>query len=254
MFALKAILAVCLLAVVLSKAKANKTPYLVQFLDKKGNVFCVGTLIRPQYVVTAAHCFPNEDGSKTTVIGGSGSGKSEDEIKRSISAVKIHDDYGARTMHSDVAVVKLNDPMEGDSIKTIEMCSNDLRRGIFLQIPGWNQANSKQPLSKQLRTISARYAPDAMCKKLYGRYVDHDSMFCVFGKEVKGHCVGDSGSPAIYRDEFCGINAFGHWCNHGGQPNALTSVYRVRDFIEKAIEELEQLNEYDYDEYSEYDY
>ncbi|XP_005183222.2 seminase-like [Musca domestica] len=255
MLALKTITAICLLTIFTSNAKADpieKTPYLVQFLDKKSNVVCVGTLIRPQYVVTAAHCFPNEDGRHITVVGGA-SDKTGKGIKRTISGIKIHDQYGARTMHSDVAVVKLDKPMEGEGVSTIEMCSSDLRRGIFLQITGWNQANKQTPLSKQLRTISARYAPDAMCKQYYKRYVEHDSMFCVFGKEVKGHCVGDSGSPAVYRGEFCGINAFGHWCNHGGQPNALTHVFRVRDFIEKAIEELDQVDEYDYDDYD-YDY
>ncbi|XP_073821512.1 seminase-like [Musca autumnalis] len=233
----------------------EKTPYLVQFLDKKGNLFCVGTLIRPQYVVTAAHCFPNEDGRQTTVIAGA-SDKAAENIKRTISKIKIHDQYDARTMHSDVAVVKLNQPLEeGERIKTIQMCSSELRKGIFVQIPGWNEASNKKPLTKQLRTISARYAPEAMCKQYFGRYVQHENMFCVFGKEVKGLCTGDSGSPAVYRNEFCAINSFGHWCNHGGQPNALTSVYKVREFIEKTIEDMEHdIEEYDYDDYSDYDY
>ncbi|XP_073821513.1 seminase-like [Musca autumnalis] len=209
-------------------------PYVVQFrYASYWNLFCGGTLISPKYVVTAAHCFPSGKGDGVVVIGGVSNTDDEGE-ERYIDHITLHPEYHAETMHSDVAVIKLDEPMLGMNIKSIPLCSHQLRKGDLIQVSGWGQTNDTGPMSEELRTVLMPVSSKAMCKEEYGSFVEKN-MFCGSGFEAKGHCLGDSGGPAVHLGELCGVISFGYKCGEVGRTSAFTNVFTIRQFIEEVI-------------------
>ena len=47
-------------------APANKYPWMVAVVDSLGGQFCGGTLVASKYVISAAHCMFNLDGTSLT--------------------------------------------------------------------------------------------------------------------------------------------------------------------------------------------
>ncbi|EDV96353.1 seminase [Drosophila grimshawi] len=215
----------------------SAVPYLVN-LRIGGNFICGGSLITPTHVVTAAHCVKGVSASRLQVVGGATRlTDATAGVRRNVAKVYTPKAYNIRTLHSDVAVLKLQSPLVGANIETIALCNSSWEAGNLIRVSGWGKtAEKSNRVSQQVRSVEVALITRKSCMDQYKlRGTIGTTMFCAAGPGVKDACEGDSGGPAVYQNQLCGIVSWGLGCGRRNYPGVYTSVKTVRSFIDKAL-------------------
>src|SRR5215210_2578775 len=185
----------------------GKYPFMAALLDKRrpgdafDELFCGGTLIDKDSVLTAAHCLVNSKPDKLqVVVGRTVLNQSRGQL-RSVSGRFIHPRYNGNGY--DAAVLKLSRPVK--SIKPIKLATakqNNLEKpGHILTAAGWGVRKQRivRPdiLPKRMRDMSIPVVSDSRAKRAYQskglKYLP--SLQVAAGKKGKSPCFGDSGGP-----------------------------------------------------------
>lgn len=101
-------------------APAGTYPWFTAIIDQFGQwKGCGGMLIAPSYVLTAAHCFQNDNASTTFVLVGAycltigNCGEPSERI--AVSRLISHPDYSDQTFDNDFALLQLDSPVQSIS-------------------------------------------------------------------------------------------------------------------------------------------
>ncbi|XP_075159392.1 seminase-like [Haematobia irritans] len=219
-----------------SATTIDKAKYLV-YLRLNGGFICGGSLVSSQYVVTAAHCVDGVSPSKLIVVGGA-TRLSETGVRRGVAKIIKPQNYNKpKPYHMDVAVLKLASEMKGKNIATIPLCKSSWKIGDYIDLYGWGQLSENNKMSvDQMRKVSVPLVLRSKCKQAYkNRETITSSMFCAGDLNGKDSCYGDSGGPAIFQNELCGVVSWGLRCASSVYPGVYTSIKAARDFIDRAM-------------------
>ncbi|XP_034103775.1 trypsin alpha-3 [Drosophila albomicans] len=213
----------------------GSVPYLIN-LRVGGAFICGGSLVTPTHVVTAAHCVKGVSASRLEVVGGATLLTDATGVKRGVAKVYTPKAYNIQTLHSDVAVLKLKSPLQGNNIATIGLCNSSWKVGELIKVSGWGQiTESNKRVSQHVRSVEVALISRKNCISQYRlRGTISTSMFCA-SMPGKDACDGDSGGPAVYQGQLCGIVSWGIGCARRNSPGVYTSVKTVRSFIDKAL-------------------
>ncbi|KAK6493782.1 hepatocyte growth factor activator-like isoform X1 [Huso huso] len=220
-----------------------------------GNTFCSGTLIRPCWVVSAAHCFASNPlkSSVGIVLGqhyfnNTGRNAVSFEIEKYI----FYDQYSVfnPTQH-DIVLIKLKKKNKecarrSQFVQPLCLPENDLTfpDHHYCHIAGWGHMDEQKGINyaDHLQETIVPLVPFEQCSspEVYGTEVTSNMLCAGYLTDCRRDaCQGDSGGPlACERDGISylyGIISWGDGCGRANKPGVYTKVSSYVDWINSII-------------------
>ena len=199
--------------------------------------FCGGTLVKANFIVTAAHCSDTVTASQVQVLTGTqdlnGTG-----VRRNVVAIHIHPGWNPSTFDNDVAVWQLATSTSGIPFATL--ASADPPAGTSLKVTGWGALSEGGSFPSNLRQVNVPLTTRANCNDANSYSGDITArMICAgFNAGGKDSCQGDSGGPLTDNlgagfKVLTGIVSWGTGCAAPNLPGVYTRVSNssIRNFI-----------------------
>lgn len=224
------------------KAEQGQIPWQVALLaagveDRFEAHFCGGTLIKPDWVVTAAHCLdPGMQPYQLEVMGGAVDLDSNRGKRVKVSKIIVHPKYDSVTVENDVALLHLEEPLIGSNISPIPVISPAeearLTSETRMVVSGWGFTSEGGPLTPDLMWGRVLFIDRDKCNdiEIYDGGVT-DSMLCAGHLEGGADACGfDSGGPLVLESDevkLVGIVSWGVGCGRKNKPGvyARAAIY-----------------------------
>ena len=217
-----------------------KYPFMVSIQSSWGGHFCGGSLVREDWVVTAAHCVQGESPSGLQVkIGLHNVNGTTGSETRYVDQVITHPSYDGWSLDNDYALLHLTQPSSFEPIQLITDESHD-NDGTWSTTMGWGATSSGGWSSDVLLEVGVPVDDD--CGYIGGEITDN--MICA-GDDNGGEdsCQGDSGGPLIVEwngeYELIGIVSWGYGCADAGYPGVYSRIETRKDWFFSYIGEPE---------------
>ncbi len=192
-------------------AEPGDWPWIVSInLSSDNSVRCAGSLIHPNWVLTAAHCLDDKDNGIVkkedlfVVVGlykQSNIGTEGEKIE--IKQVLQHPDWHNADSYNwpDIGLLELATPSKQPPLTLITQDSPATAPGQLATVMGWGKTSLEfaNKGSDVLQEVELPIVSDEVCKQAY---IDEEpilkTMVCAGLKEGgKDTCLGDSGAPLV---------------------------------------------------------
>ncbi|KAM8924297.1 trypsin-like isoform 2-T2 [Pelodytes ibericus] len=211
----------------------NFMPYIASL--NIGLHVCGGSLIHPQWVVSAAHCY-NE---AIQVRLGEHNVALNEGTEQFIKPSKIiqHPHYDPANNDNDIMLIKLSTPATLNSyVQTVPLPTNCVSAGTNCLIAGWgNTVNDDYKYPDLLQCLNVPILTDAQCRKAYSTRLT-ENMFCAgFIEGGKDSCQCDSGGPMLCNGQLHGVVSWGFQCALRNYPGVYVKLCNYIDWIQSTI-------------------
>ncbi|NXH27150.1 DDN1 protein, partial [Myiagra hebetior] len=198
------------------KVKPHSRPYMAYLrIETVSQISsCGGFLIRPDAVLSAAHCVDKEGTMRVTVILGAHNIRVRERSQQKIRVRHwvIHPEYSRAGLKNDIVLLKLKP--KARITKYVQLVSlprsnERVTEGEACNVSGWGWTSVTGLRTNVMREVRLKVQNEEKCQQFpdYQR----QSMICVGddrGKKASYH--GDSGGPLVCGQKAHGIASHGH--------------------------------------------
>jgi trypsin len=223
-------------------AYKGELPFQVSLQSRAGTHFCGGSLIKRNWVLTAAHCV--QSSTPIQVVVGLYDQKNNEDVE-TFSTLKIvsHPKFNGMSLDFDYALIELS----GDS-KYRPINLNRVEPGVasendpfMVWTSGWGTTSeSSSMLPNILQKVEIPLVSTTTCNatQAYNGIITARMLCAGLRMGGKNSCQGDSGGPLFTRQangdyNLIGVVSWGEGCARPDKYGVFSKVNVVLDWIEK---------------------
>ena len=235
-------------------AKKGAWPWIAALVSSgsslKDGQFCGGSLIGKHWVVTAAHCITEDDGSVSSIdsfivaLGAYDLAKPQGSKRFVVKRIIRNPSYNPSTVDSDIALIELAKDTSGYPFLPVQG-DDDTLEGIESTVVGWGSTDpAGRVYPTILQQVSVPVISNEVCQEAFNSYgyTITDYMLCAgYASGGKDSCYGDSGGPLLVQrgDQWvmAGIVSFGgDLCAQSGEYGIYSRISTLRSFIDSSTD------------------
>jgi secreted trypsin-like serine protease len=217
------------------EADLTRYPFFT-YLESDGVTNCGGSLIHPDIVLSAAHCWSDDTETIVARVNFTIADDDTYEQKRFVKSVVVHPDFLRPASQNDIMLMKLNSPVynvEPVRLNDHKTIPKNLDEVTVIGAGILNEDDFSLP--KRLQQVSVPVVPFMFCngERSYNGILDEEVQFCA-GSAGKDACTGDSGGPLLNTQGLqVGIVNYGLGCGEFFYPGVYTRTSAFLDWIER---------------------
>ncbi len=224
-------------------AGSTDWPWMTALVYKSDvQVFCGGSLIAKDWVLTAAHCVVGKTGAALEALINRANVLSTQGERIAIKQTVIHPAYNSVTQENDIALLKLATSAQADPIETLPDFSSQDNPGQNAVALGWgNTLTYREFFPNDLQQVILPIVSNATCQE-HMTGIQDDMLCAGLAEGGKDTCKGDSGGPLIVFDtesnswRQAAITSFGKpVCAAKGYYGVYTRLKLYKSFITDTI-------------------